>query len=263
VIVTPLRRRTSLSTVGRQRDLPVVLAPDEIVNLVGWWDASQLNLSPDDAVSSWPDLASSYDLDQATGSLQPLYKLLNGVPVVRFDGTDDYLRSTTAPAIGVGTWVVCFSYHSTPAANSGVLSAGSSGQNDYNGSNGFAIHRHVSTADMVVGIRLDSVAGSTANLPGFSVGAKIQGAFLSARATSLCAWSMIRMPGGDGWASSRLVWGTGTPTDLVLGARWLSGAPASPYGSIDVAEVCYWSRSLTPVEFSGFNNYLRIKYQHA
>lgn len=56
-----------------------------------------------DAISTWADQSgSALDATQATGTKQPIYKtgILNGNPVVRFDGTDDVM-ATTAPATTV------------------------------------------------------------------------------------------------------------------------------------------------------------------
>ena len=55
------------------------------------------------AVSTWSDKSGyGYDISQATGSKQPLYKtgILNGQPVVRFDGTDDFYEVSTSALSG-------------------------------------------------------------------------------------------------------------------------------------------------------------------
>lgn len=54
-------------------------------------------LSNDDAVASWADMNNAITVSQATAGKRPLYKtsVLNGLPVVRFDGTDDELITTT------------------------------------------------------------------------------------------------------------------------------------------------------------------------
>lgn len=67
-------------------------------DLVLHLDASELSLSDDDPVTSWTDLSDNdYHATQSTGDYQPTFKtnILNGNPVVRFDGTDDYLETTS------------------------------------------------------------------------------------------------------------------------------------------------------------------------
>lgn len=60
-----------------------------------WFDASQLTgLSDGDGVSSWTDLSGNgYHATQSTTDYKPLYKtnIQNGLPVVRFDGSNDVL----------------------------------------------------------------------------------------------------------------------------------------------------------------------------
>lgn len=68
-----------------------VFNPRALPGLALWLDATKLNLAADAAVTSWPDLSGAgKDAAQGTGSKQPTYKtgILNGRPVVRFDGGD-------------------------------------------------------------------------------------------------------------------------------------------------------------------------------
>jgi hypothetical protein len=69
-------------------------APTDISDLLRWYDASAITgLSDNDGVTTWEDLsASGVDL---TGN-GVIYKtgIVNGKPVVRFDGVDDWLSST-------------------------------------------------------------------------------------------------------------------------------------------------------------------------
>jgi hypothetical protein len=70
--------------------------PKKFANLVAWYDASQITgLSDTDPVSSWNDVSgNNYHITQATAGFRPLYRtgIKNGLPVVRFDGTDDFMR---------------------------------------------------------------------------------------------------------------------------------------------------------------------------
>ncbi len=70
---------------------------DYLTNLWCWYDASQLvGLANNDPVTTWPDLAGNsvaHDLTTHGGSTNPLFKTgqLNGLPGIKFDGSDDIL----------------------------------------------------------------------------------------------------------------------------------------------------------------------------
>lgn len=74
-------------------DLKLRPTPDDIASLVAWYDATTLDLADTNAVPSW-EARYGPELVQATGSKQPLFRtaIQNGRPIVRFDGTDDYLH---------------------------------------------------------------------------------------------------------------------------------------------------------------------------
>jgi hypothetical protein len=71
--------------------------PTDISDCVLWVAADRIiGLSDNDEVVNWTDLSdAANDLLQATAGTKPLYKtgVLSGKPVVRFDGTNDVLRS--------------------------------------------------------------------------------------------------------------------------------------------------------------------------
>lgn len=77
--------------------------PRVIPGLVWWLAADQLSGYADgDPVASWPSAFEDTHippLTQTTTSKQPLYKtnVVNGHPVVRFDGVDDYMDSDNWP----------------------------------------------------------------------------------------------------------------------------------------------------------------------
>ena len=85
-------------TGSSQTYTPTGVQPNTIANLVRWFKADAITgLNDGDAVSTWTDSAG---LGNATGTTttRPLYKtnILNGLPAVRFDGTDDILKIATA-----------------------------------------------------------------------------------------------------------------------------------------------------------------------
>ena len=85
---------------GGPTDLPVT------DGLVWNLDAGELDLSDGDPVATWGDASpSGNDVSQATESKRPTYRTgqtPTGGPTVRFDGTDDDLKTTTTPIEGSG-----------------------------------------------------------------------------------------------------------------------------------------------------------------
>ena len=73
--------------------------PASLGNLLAWYAADQITSPPasGSALSSWNDLSGNgYTASQATGADQPTFvtNVQNGLPVVSFDGTDDFLAAT-------------------------------------------------------------------------------------------------------------------------------------------------------------------------
>jgi hypothetical protein len=80
-------------------------------DLVAWFkaDAGTSTTTDGNPISQWNDQSgNSHNLAQASGSLQPLYKaaIQNGMPVVRFDGSNDYLQVAFTQALPVEVFAV-------------------------------------------------------------------------------------------------------------------------------------------------------------
>lgn len=77
-------------------------APTDIAGLTLWLNADAIvGLVNDDPVATWEDESGNNDdATQGTGANQPTYKtnIVNGLPVVRFDGGNDYLQTTSLTA---------------------------------------------------------------------------------------------------------------------------------------------------------------------
>ncbi len=77
-----------------------LFTPAQIPDMLAWYKADAITgLADSAAVPSWIDSSGSgRTLLQATAGFRPVYKtgILNSKPVVRFDGSDDYLRATFA-----------------------------------------------------------------------------------------------------------------------------------------------------------------------
>lgn len=68
-------------------------------NLAVWWKADAITgLSDAAAVSSWSDSSgNARSLSQGSGTLQPTYRIgmVNALPAVRFDGSNDYMTNAS------------------------------------------------------------------------------------------------------------------------------------------------------------------------
>lgn len=84
-----------IETTRTGANLKLKTVPSDIAGLVAWYDACTLDLADTDAVGTWTSRIgdSRKSLIQNTGASQPTFKvsIQNSLPVVRFDGTDDYV----------------------------------------------------------------------------------------------------------------------------------------------------------------------------
>lgn len=99
--------------------------PTDLPELVVWWSMTESSLiravngtgawgdvpvtSDGQAVASWADIKNGHILAQSNSSRRPLYKtnIVNGMPGLLFDGTDDFLRAIGEVANGTrGTVIV-------------------------------------------------------------------------------------------------------------------------------------------------------------
>jgi hypothetical protein len=78
-------------------------------NTVAWFKADELvGFVDNDPVGTWPDDSGAGNDVTGSGAVRPLYKtaIQNGLPIVRFDGTDDYLELAGSPTLGAQTYTV-------------------------------------------------------------------------------------------------------------------------------------------------------------
>ena len=61
-----------------------------------WYTADSIALRDGDAVSNWPDTSVNGHDAKATEGNRPTYRIIDGVPLVHFDGVDDYMIAGTA-----------------------------------------------------------------------------------------------------------------------------------------------------------------------
>ena len=75
--------------------------PADFTGVQYWWTADAGITESGGAVSVWRDQINNFDMVQATGANQPALTTsatLNGENVISFNGTTDYLYTTSAPA---------------------------------------------------------------------------------------------------------------------------------------------------------------------
>ena len=86
-------------------------SPTDVAGLTVWLKADAITgLSDADPVTTWVDSSGNgNDATQATASKKPIYKtsIINGKPIVRFDGTDDYVRTGAFTATATAKTIFC------------------------------------------------------------------------------------------------------------------------------------------------------------
>jgi hypothetical protein len=73
--------------------------PDQLPNLSVWLDSADLFYSDGTAVQTWKNKGTQNNATQSDSTKRPIYKsgILNGMPGVRFDGTNDCLTIASLP----------------------------------------------------------------------------------------------------------------------------------------------------------------------
>lgn len=82
----------AVGTSACQREDPAAYP----ANLKAWFRADAIVLRDGDAVSAWPDASVNGLVATATEGRRPTYRVVDGVPLVHFDGVDDYLTAGAA-----------------------------------------------------------------------------------------------------------------------------------------------------------------------
>lgn len=84
---------------------PRGFAPTDISGLAAWFRADLLVLNDNDPISTWADVSGQGNTLTGAGVARPLYKaaIINGLPVARFDGTDDLLSKASPVGVPNGS----------------------------------------------------------------------------------------------------------------------------------------------------------------
>ena len=116
---TPVRTPTPTAT-------PNGSGPQAVPNLVLWLDATKLSVSDGAPVTVWNDASGQgHRATQTTAASQPTYRrsILNGKPVVHFDG-GDYLKIAGTVVSGAQARTVFFVARPNVAGNKGIIDLG-------------------------------------------------------------------------------------------------------------------------------------------
>ncbi len=135
---------------SRHRRIPVLMGavflPTDLTGLQLWLDANDASTLFQDAakttaagdgdvVGAWADKSGQgKDATQTTTADKPTLQtgIVNGLPVVRFDGTDDFLNIPDLSALTEGELFVVIKLDADPPVlNSGAWKFGSTGQNTF------------------------------------------------------------------------------------------------------------------------------------
>lgn len=208
--------------------------------LVGWWKADAITgLADGDAVSTWAD-SSGNGLDATqTGTARPTYKtgILNSLPVVRFDGTDDLLST------------VGFSHGPTFTVFAVVKAAAVP-----------ATAIFVGDANIHFQLRYES-GGSTASL---TMWPDTNADTMAVTATNANVLSAVRQStSGEVFVNGNSDGSTASSADTASGLRGLNfGAwdPGVAHLQGDIAEIAFYDTALSPTDRQAVENYLISKY---
>ena len=225
-------------------------SPLSIPGLALWLDATRgtyqsaggaAAAADGDPVGQWQDQSgNARHVAQATSTKRGTLKtgIQNGLPVVRFDGVDDFLKAT---AFTLNQPVSCFLILKKRSATEPTLHAYSDGN-----SAGSCEHDNGGGGGAGSGIR--QYAGSTG-------GSVELGTTAFAAICSVFNGASSRIRLNDGTANTGNV-GVGNPGGFTLGAT-ADGAATS---DIDVAEILVYSGALSVSDETSARNYLNAKW---
>lgn len=227
---------------------PGPIDPGDLSGLILWLKADALGLSNNDPVSTWTDSSGAIHNATSAGAARPTFKtaILNGLPVIRFDGSDDYM---TVSSLAKGAFTAFYVYN---ASTGGIL------------------------VEHSVNAGLNN--GDYHYIPGGAhVAARGAGGFsafdITAPSLATGSWRVISRA-MDGTDAGHKIWvdgvlgtrgtiagsgdpGTGSSTaDYYIGGR----AGSSLFTTGDIAEIVVYNRVLSGADRASIEIYLAGKY---
>jgi hypothetical protein len=109
-LITPRRSRMPGQPLGQ---------PFPLATLNRWYAADTESYANNDAVATWHDRSpNAYDATQGTAGYKPVFKtnILNGLPMILFDGSDDRLTAVTTNLSGTAATIFGVTYNPTAMA---------------------------------------------------------------------------------------------------------------------------------------------------
>jgi prepilin-type N-terminal cleavage/methylation domain-containing protein len=230
-----------------------------IADLIFWVETTNienLTIESDGTVSAWRDISSITSgtvVEQSTASARPLYveDVLNGLPALRFDGSNDFMFELSNNNLIFSDEVTVFAvYDTTNSANDDIIVTQVSCSP--------ALDRHgysLSTRTTPGGSRMYLYNAGGITTPDVTAAAddvyinifKYDNgsvSFQQNNTNAISSNSMTAPPNGD----------------LYIGAGQQSPCGTNFYGSVDIGEIIIFKRALDADEISGVVNYLSKKW---
>jgi hypothetical protein len=220
--------------------------PNQLVGLAGWYRAgSGAGVASNDPVDLWPDQSgNNRDLAQTDTTKQPTYQtaVVNGKPVIRFDGTTDVLVATRTSETTI--WLTIVARRRTATVNGArlLMLRPEFGTSGFGGPEAGSVWNWFLNEDSTV----RDLGGTVTN------------------------WTILTVVLAS--PSSATIWRDGAfvatfdPIDhytsnpaLVVGAA-TDAAPVDLPGDYDVAEIFYYNRVPAERERSELHSYLQDEY---
>ncbi len=229
--------------------------PTDVAGLELWLDGRDLVGADGASIATWTKRAgaSGANAAQATGGNQPIVKSgangLNGQPVARFDGTDDYMLSTFSPGSTGLTFYIVGRTGATVTSYGTVLGSGGSVLSvaPTTGINWWLSQGN--SGDTFGG----GSGGPTGGIGlGDPPGIAINQAFSKRYRTNKIAWSII---GNGGSTPADTSFPSGTFNLQISGAGITSGSVSGPFNG-DIAAVLIYSVAVSDPDDTLIRAYL-------
>jgi hypothetical protein len=223
-----------------------------------WLDASDETTITESggSVSQWDDKSGNgYNLQQGTGANQPATgtRTLNGLNVLDFDGTSDYLAASLAASAGLFTVFAVFEQDAS--SNDAVLTLAPASGDDWNNTAGATLttgnpasnmiaeitHRYISLADQAF------ITGTPPSPAGVYV--------------AVVDNTALTVSSGSNTDSGTSFGGSASSNQVLISARFLSSAVRADLGlNGAIAEVILVENTLTAQQISDAEAYLANKW---
>ena len=244
----------------------MTFSPSDISGLGLWLDAGTITgLSDGDAISTWNDLSGAGRNATGSGSARPTYETneLNGKPVVRGDGVDDYMSFAAGSLlqnVAGATLFAVLRWRSSPASSKNAVVVSTSVASNFAraallggtaGSGKWSAGGRRLDANSYVGV------GSSTSIN--TASCAIQEAVFDYANSNLYQYINGTL---DGSTTSFQTDGNTSDAASLLGTLFASydGGSGAGFAGIDVAEILIWPSALSSGNRALVRAYLAAKY---